>query len=98
MGRKRTCDVGSDTLEYYRLYYHAHNEQIVCECGSSVKKFGIYQHRKGKGHLIKLELARLNGLLNIQNTEIVETKTEESLVAEQTKLPSVSLGEINTIV
>jgi hypothetical protein len=94
MGRKRTCDVGSDTLEYYRLYYHAHNEQIVCECGSSVKKFGIYQHRKGKGHLIKLELARLNGLLNIQNTEPIV----ESLVAEQTKLPSVSLGEINTIV
>jgi hypothetical protein len=67
---------------------------MTCECGHSVKKIGIYQHKKSKGHLMKMELARLNGLLNIQNTEPVV----ESLVAEQLNEPSVYLGEINTIV
>jgi hypothetical protein len=67
---------------------------MTCECGHSGKIFGIYQYKKSKGHLMKMELARLNGLLNIQNTEPVV----ESLVAEQLNEPSVYLGEINTIV
>lgn len=63
MGRKATSEISSYTPEYYRQYYHAHNEIITCECGHSIKKYGIYLHRKSKGHLNKMELARLNELV-----------------------------------
>jgi hypothetical protein len=74
MGRKANIENPSSyTPEYYRQYYHKHNEYITCNCGKQVRKFGIYIHRKTKGHITILELERLNGLLN------EKTKMEESL-------------------
>lgn len=65
MGRKlSTENPSSYTPEYYRQYYHNHNVFMVCECGKPVRKFGIYAHRKSKGHLIILEIARLRALLD----------------------------------
>jgi hypothetical protein len=67
MGRKlSTENPSSYTPDYYRLYYHKHNAFMKCECGKPVRKFGIYAHRKTKGHLTILEIARLHALLDKQ--------------------------------
>lgn len=64
MGRK-AHEISSNTPEYYRLYYHSHNEEITCSCGHKVKKYAIYKHRKTKSHLLIMEVARLNEELTL---------------------------------
>lgn len=67
MGRKAQ-EIPSNTAEYYRNYYHAHNDEITCSCGHIVKKYAIYKHRKTKTHLFITEVARLKEELLIANS------------------------------
>ena len=59
MGRQASTEFKSNTLEYYKNYYHKHNENITCACGHSLKKFAIYRHLKSKKHIAYLEISLL---------------------------------------
>ena len=64
-GRPLTYDA-KNNKQYFVDYYHKTQEDIVCECGCSIRRSDISKHKKTKKH-IKL----MNQLNNNTNNEVV---------------------------
>lgn len=59
-GRPRVTDIYATGKEYFRLYYHANNHDILCECGCSLKKGHMKTHLTTKKHFYQMLLKQFN--------------------------------------
>lgn len=62
-------DIKKRKLAIYNASYRQRNSQtIVCECGSSFKKIGYYQHQRTQKHLA-YKLGKENGKDNVVESQ-----------------------------
>jgi len=58
MGRNITVNV-KDNKNYFNEYYHSHNKECICECGTSYLYYSKSRHLLSKKHQNLLELKKV---------------------------------------
>lgn len=58
MGRNTTVNV-KENPNYFNEYYHSHNKECICECGSSYLYYSKHRHLLSKKHHNMLELKKV---------------------------------------